>query len=54
MVKKEFDWDLLTSAKGFLKKVDHTHKWIPYVLGSQVCAICGINRASTGYKYKKN
>jgi hypothetical protein len=32
----------------------HKHKWIPYILGSQVCALCGINRASTGYKYDKN
>ena len=29
------------------------HKWIPYAFGAQVCAKCGINRASTGYKYPK-
>jgi hypothetical protein len=35
------------------KPKSHKHKWVKYMLGSQVCSICGINRASTGYKYKK-
>ena len=31
----------------------HKHKWINYAFGSQVCSVCGINKASTGYKYPK-
>jgi len=29
----------------------HKHKWMKYAFGAQLCSICGINRASTGYKY---
>jgi len=35
-----------------MKKSKCKHRWIPYIFGSQVCAKCGINRASVGYKYK--
>lgn len=35
------------------KMLNCKHKWIPYMLGSQVCSTCGINRSSTGYKYIK-
>lgn len=30
----------------------HKHKWMKFDYGSQVCSICGINRSSTGYKYR--
>lgn len=39
--------------KRYSGEADHEHEWMPYMLGSQVCAKCGINRASTGYKYEK-
>lgn len=33
------------------KLLSHKHLWMKYMLGSQVCKICGINRSETGYKY---
>ncbi|MEO9308967.1 MAG: hypothetical protein ABI337_01575 [Nitrososphaera sp.] len=31
----------------------HKHKWVPYMLGSQVCSICGVNRVDADPKYRR-